>query len=150
MRKELEIWKLITKLRRNENLLENFVQGTILLLMIVWQFSPSMSIKRKTTTAMIEEDTTYAPEKSTLVLNSEEMLIFNLLISLVAFSNGNVMYVKARKTFLRFKGHVIYLLFYAFCCLSRLFGILMFFTPNLGLFQVLRHLDYGKIPWPSS
>jgi len=122
--------------RMNENIFEQFWQALILLLITALKFTSTKTVGGLA--SLIGEDNTL-------------LLIISAGWSIKSITMGYLKSVSmSKEDALPFLGKLILSLFVLLSCLARLLGILIFFTPSLGLMDVLVHLKMGMLATSSS
>ena len=136
----MKTWSYLTDLKRlraemraNENFLEHLFQLVILLLLIfIKQF---------------KQTTTVSPYLSdNLVPENQLLFVLSALTSFFSLARGQLATLIAKKNgFVPFLGKMVLLCYYTIGTAVRVFGVLLFFTPNLGIFYTLFHIKLGRL-----
>lgn len=125
-----KINKLITRMKRNENTLENFPQLIIIMIIIGIALSPTTTV-----TAM----------KGTIDPN-DWILYVTASISIITIVRASVCQLKASLDgFLSFVGQASYGTFIFISVIARLSATFLYFSPSLGLLPILWHWKFGSI-----
>ena len=82
---------------------------------------------------------------STLFLGAHGVLAISILLSMKSSISLHMKSIKLEKGFFPFKSIIFVLLWGLFATLRRTLGIVAFFIPSLGLFDILHHFEYEKI-----
>ena len=127
-----ELKGLRSEMRANENFLEHLPQLVILLLLMLIKMS------RVTTTVPIYLSSNLVPDNQVIFTASAMMSFFSLargqLSNLSAKKNGHV----------PFLGKLVLLSYYSLGTAARVFAVLLFFTPRLGIFYTFFHFTLGS------
>jgi hypothetical protein len=122
---------LRTQFKFNENVFEHFVQMIVLLLII---FNNRSATVKVTSLEKIILD------------NTDTFLIVSVIISCFSLLSGQVAYISAIKgNFLSLTGKIILCIYFTISRLTRVFVIILFYTPVLGLFNTNGHGIMGSI-----
>jgi len=122
---------LLAELRINENTFEHFSQALLLLIITALKFSNTKTV------GFLE---------SLIVKDDTFILIISACWSIISITLGYLQSVAMMKgNFLPVLGKLILSVFVFFSCIARLFGIIAFFMPSLGLMNVLMHWKMGKL-----
>jgi hypothetical protein len=117
--------------RMNENTFEHFFQALLILIITALKFTSTKTVGGLA--SLIADDNTL-------------LLVFSAIWSVKSITMGYIQSVSMSKgDFLPFKGKLFLLLFVLISCLARMFGILVFFVPSLGLVNVLMHWKSGQL-----
>ena len=124
--------RFLISIRRNENVIEHFFQIVLITLIThsLYSSTGTVSILHH----LIGE-------------SNSELVIISGLWSIRSLISGHIQVTKASKNnFLPTLGKLLIMVYFAISVFVRLAAIVMFFVPSLGLFGVLNHWKYGKIP----
>ena len=122
---------LVVEFRANDNSLEHFLQLFVITLIIFFD--------RTSSPLFGGFDKVFINEGSDLVFVSALLSVWSLM-------RGPIMYLSSRKNgFLGIIATLILLPYYAIGAFSRLFMVLLFFAPSMGLFDTMNHYTRGKI-----
>ena len=126
-----KIDKLITRMKRNENTLENFPQLIIIVIIIGLALSP-------TATVTVLKGT----------IDPKDWILYTTAsASALTIVRASVTQLKASLDgFLSFVGQLLYGAFIFISITSRLTAIFLYFSQNLGLLPILWHWKFGSIP----
>ena len=133
MKLELENYQLLRKkLRANENAVEHLPQLVIIVLLILVQNSRTSTIP---------------PHLSSNFLADEDWFLYtSAVLSFFSLVRGQFGLVKAeKKGFIPTLGWVILPAYFAICTAARVFAIMIFYAPSLGLMDMLYHRKMGLI-----
>ncbi len=125
-------WKtLLAESRINENTFEHFSQALLLLIITALKFSNTKTV------GCLE---------SMIVKDNSFLLLISAFWSIISITLGYLQSVSMMKgDFLPVLGKLILSVFVFCSCIARLFGIIAFFVPSLGLMNVLMHWKMGKL-----
>ena len=124
--------KLRSQLRGNENILEHFPQLVLIILLILIK-------KTRTSTVSLYLSKNFVPE-------NELIFYASALASFLSLVRGQLTMLGMKKNgFLPMGGKLILCAFYMVGILARVAAFLFFFTPNLGLLNTLFHYKSGLI-----
>ena len=138
--KILETWsylhdlkRLRSKMRTNENILEHLPQLVILLLLIfIKQY-------KHTTTVPLHLS-------SNLVPDNELLFVFSALTSFISLSRGQLSLIITKKNgYIPSLGKLVLLCFFIIGTAARVLGLLLYFTPSLGIFNTFYHYKLGLL-----
>ena len=117
--------------RMNENTFEQFLQALILIIITALKFTSTKTVGGLE--SLIGEDNSL-------------LLILSAGWSIKSIAMGYLQSMSmSKEDTLPSLGKLILFLFVLLSCLARLFGILIFFAPVLGLMDVLMHWKMGKL-----
>ncbi len=126
------VQRLRMALRANENFVEHFVQLTVFV------------------TVLLAEESETRPVQSVgniIVESSRSFVLFTVVTSMLSLVHGHVDYINMHKNGnLPFVGKAILGVYFALSVLGRVFALVIFFTPILGLFNILRMAEIGMLP----
>ena len=123
--------KLLAESRINENTFEHFIQALLLLIITALKFSNTKTVG--CLESMIVKDDTF-------------ILFISACWSIISITLGYLQSVAIMKgDFSPVLGKLILSLFVFLSCIARLFGIIAFFVPSLGLMNVLMHWKMGNL-----
>jgi len=122
---------LLAESRINENTFEHFSQALLLLIITALKFSNTKTV------GCLE---------SMIVKDNSFLLLISAFWSIISITLGYLQSVSMMKgDFLPVLGKLILSVFVFCSCIARLFGIIAFFVPSLGLMNVLMHWKMGKL-----
>ena len=127
MRRDLETMVYLkARFRANENILEHFIQLTIL-------FTLSLIKDSKTTTA--------PPHIAKYVVETSGFFLFaSSAWSYISLVRGQINLTSSKKySFVPFVGKIILVIYFTLGTGARVCSLLLYFTPSLGLFNSLHH-----------
>ena len=129
----LEHLKLLSsELRANENVLEHLPQLVILLLLILIK-------KTETTTVPLHLSMNLVPENEFIIYASATASFLSLV-------RGQLHLIESKKNgYLPSIGKLFLLAYYIIGTAARVFALLLFFTPILGIFNTVFHNKLGKM-----
>merc|ERR1712117_782854 len=117
-----DLKRLRAEMRANENILEHLFQLVILLLLILIK-----QFKQTTTVPLYLSDN--------LVSDNQLLFVLSALTSFFSLARGQLATLIAKKGgFVPFLGKMVLLCYYTIGTAARVFGLLLFFTPSLGIF----------------
>ena len=121
------------KCRENELVLEKFVAIALI---------GTLSLLKVSTTNTIEGLEGIFTEKNTF------LILLGLLGSFITIIQGSISSQNRRKNeTIGLVGKVSFALYHCLLFLSRIAALVTFFVPSLGLFNLLHHFEYGKLPF---
>ena len=124
-----KINNLMTRIKRNENALENFPQLIVICIII--------GITSSATTPITTLKTIFDPKNP--------MLYVTGCLSVITVIRASAGQLKASLNgFLPFKGQLLYMLFILISVASRLAATFLYFAPSLGLIPILSHWEFGS------
>ena len=124
--------KLRSQLRGNENILEHFPQLVLLILLILIK-------KTRTSTVSLYLSKNFVPE-------NELIFYASAIASFLSLVRGQLSRLGMKKNrFLPMGGKLILCAFYTVGIFAKVAAFLLFFTPNLGLLNTLFHQKSGLI-----
>jgi hypothetical protein len=122
---------LRSEIRSNENVLEHFVQLVVLIVILLVDLS-STKVDVSLGKFFLHEN--------------EGFLAFSAIISFVSLVRGHLFYIEAKNhVWLPIKGKAIQFVYFLLSILVRVFYIILFFTPRLGLFETLKFVQMGRL-----
>ena len=128
-----ELKTLQAKLRTNENVLEHLPQLSVIVVLMLIKASSTI--------------TESAHLSNNLLRGSDFILISSATISLLSLVRGQLNLTILKKNgFVPLLGKAILILYYATGTVARVFAIVLFFTPSIGLMDTLHHLRLGQLP----
>ena len=95
---------------------------------------------------MTETETIGKTEVQKLDIN-QTLLILSLTGSFIGCIFSSMTGISMNREHFPAMSKVVFLAFVKFAFLSKVLSIIMYFTPALGLFNVLQHWKYEQIPW---
>ena len=122
---------LRARLRSNENSTEHFVQVALAAIVVLVDVS----------------DTRAVPTLREVFLgDSLAVIVFSGLLSLFSLVRGHLFYTDARKNgHLPLVGKLILFVYFVLSMAARIFAIVLFFTPLLGLFGTLKYAQMATV-----
>ncbi len=124
--------------RMNENIFEHFLQALLLLIITAHKLTNTKIVTVGCLEKLIGKDNTLR-------------LFISAGWSIISITLGYLQYVAVMKGgFIPFLGKIILSFFIFLSCIARLFGIIVFFLPSLGLMNALMHWKMGKLETSSS
>ena len=132
-RKDLSsMMDLMARFRANENILEHFLQLDVLLILILIRDS-------KTTTA--------PPHLAQYVVETSGFFLFaSSAWSFISLIRGQLSLTISRKNgFVPFIGKIVLLTYFTIGTGARVWALLLYFTPSLGLFNSLHYPTFAQI-----
>lgn len=119
-------------LRANENATEHIIQIVVVIFLIAIKYSHSVS-----TSTNLEE---------LFVGNEVTLLVLSALWSILSLIRGHLSSLTVKKEIVpSLTGQLVFFCFILSSLLVRIFAILLFFVPPLGLFDLLMHWNFGKM-----
>ena len=85
--------------------------------------------------------------KNGIDVTSQIVLTLSILWSFNSCVLSHINGLKCQREHFPFKSKIIAALYTAFACTKRIISIVLYFTPPLGLFSLLRHLQAENTPW---
>ena len=83
-------------------------------------------------------------------IKADTLIVFSILWSMKTVINLHLKAALIEKTHLRFRSKVGLVLISLFCSCARLLSTVCFFTPHIGLFDILNHFKAEQIPFAQS
>ena len=132
-RKDLSLMMdLKARFRANENILEHFLQLIVLLILSL--------IKESKTATTPPHLAKYVVEKTGFFLYASSVWSF------ISLLRGQLSLTISRKNgFVPFTGKIVLAIFFTICTGVRVWSLLLYFTPSLGLFNTLHHPTFAQI-----
>ena len=131
--KRLSCQKLLVEFKRNENIFENALQLTILIILSALSITETKTVQDEQTSMGIEK--------------VPALVVISAVASLRTLIFGTLAHIKMEKDgFLPIPGKLILILHIAVSVASRALAIVFYFTPTLGLFDALYHRKMGSMP----
>ena len=131
----LESWlcSLRAEMRANEAVAEHFVQLSLLVVVLLAEAS---------TTRTVQTAGNIVVESSRL-----NFAVFSIAVSLMSLMTAHVGFVAAlKRNQLSLAGKVMTATYFLVSATGRLFAVVVFFTPVLGLFDILKMAQVGLLP----
>jgi hypothetical protein len=131
-RKELHILESVrANVKAGENIVEHILQFIILLLILLLKHTDTAKVTRM----------------DKIFLNKNDLFLYvSLVWSFISLLRGHISYIAASKNnFLGIVGKIILLCFFVIGLSGKLFNIVLFCTPILGLFDSNYHGYLGKL-----
>ena len=142
-RAEIQAFRTLkAELRNNENSLEQLPQLIILILLY---------LIHDTKTVMVETGSHFAEnllgdQGNFAYLNKSMVLIFSATFSLISLVRGQMgLGISLGRGFVPLMGKLLLSIYYCIGTLARVFAVVLFFTPNLGLLDTRHHSKSGKL-----
>ncbi len=125
--------KLVTELKRNENVFENSLQVGILLILSALSLSDTKTVHGQQTSIGVERNALF--------------VAISMLASLKTLTFGTLAFLAMEKDgFLPSAGKAILGLYLFLSVSARSLAVVLYFTPVLGLFDTMHHHKLGSIP----
>ena len=86
-------------------------------------------------------------QSSILFLDAQTLLGISIALSMKTSISLHIKSTKTEKGFLPFSSSIFVGLWALFATLRRIVGILSFFIPAMGLFNILHHIAFEKVPF---
>ena len=143
-RTEIQAFKTLkAELRNNENSLEQLPQLIILILLYLIHDTKTVNVVTGSHFAvnLLGED-----QGNFTYLNKSHVLIFSATFSLISLVRGQMgLGISLGRGFVPLKGKLLLMIYYCIGTLARLFAVVLFFTPNLGLLDTRHHSKSGQL-----
>jgi hypothetical protein len=130
---EIEFWNKITSsMKLIEITFENLIQATVLIVVVLLKYS-------QTTTVTGLQELFAGGDLSFLVISA----IWSVISIVLAPTNSAV---TSKNGFMPFLGKIILAFTNLLSISTRLFAIILYFAPALGLLNLLQHFRFGNLP----
>ena len=127
-----EVRQLRAKIRANENVVEHFVQLCLFFVVILAELSSTRSVQTV---------------GKFFLVDNRGFVFLSIGLSLLSIVRGHINYVAVRKRgHLPTIGMLFLAVYFALSCFARVWAVVVFFTPLLGLFDTLEMGRTGLLP----